>query len=277
MSYTLLLIDDEAGVLRALQRVFAEEPYKILTALTPEEALDIIKDTKIDVILCDHQMPGMLGTDFLNYAKNTQPDAVRILVTGSADLKVAIDAINKGSIYYYFAKPWDNEEVLSVVAEAIEQKLQRTEQENMRGLLNNSKSELQEMSDRIESLGSLIESCAADKLSGGTQKKVPVLDDDTIILIDVSDIFYLATIDTHVAVLTKHGTYTSNDSLNIWEEKLGADCFFRCHRGYIVNINQIDRITPWFNGAFNIQLKGLPDNIPVSRNHAKKLKAMFGF
>jgi DNA-binding NtrC family response regulator len=135
----ILLIDDESSVIRALRRVFHQEEYNLLSAEDPEEALTLIQKNEIDLIICDHQMPGMSGIELLMHAKRITPDAIRILITGSNDINVAISAINEGSIYYYIAKPWKNEEVRRVVKEALAWKQEQKEQNDLKKILSFSK------------------------------------------------------------------------------------------------------------------------------------------
>lgn len=276
MPFKLLLVDDEVNIVRSLQRVLDDGRYDFLTATTPAQAIEILGKTPVDLILCDHQMPEMLGIDVLKHAKSVQPDAVRILITGSADMNVAISAINQGSIYYFFSKPWDNEEIVRVVAEALEKKKSLTEKNELLRLLSNSNNSLLEVNKKLNSLSDLLEARTHEKAAPQNTRKITVMDEDNIILMDTGEILYLASAETAVSIITKNRIFKSGESLNAWEDKLGPD-FFRCHRGYIVNINHIDKVSPWFNGAFNIQLKGISDNIPVSRNYAKKLKELLSF
>ncbi|MCM1567311.1 MAG: LytTR family transcriptional regulator DNA-binding domain-containing protein [Dehalobacter sp.] len=240
----ILLVDDEPMVLNALKRILHSRGYELFAATTSEEALDFLQKSAIDVIICDQNMPGMLGIDLLKRSREEYPDAVRILITGSSDVNVAISAINEGSIYYYLAKPWKNEEVISVVEKALADK-----PEHFYPVERKMEQEI---------------------------KKIPVWEDDTIILINLSEVIYLTAAEGDVVVITEKGRYQSPDSLNSWEKKLGSGSFFRCHRSYIVNINKIEKISPWFNSAYNLKLKDTKETIPVSRNSTKKLKNLFG-
>lgn len=277
MDFKLLLVDDEANIIRSLKRVFEEENYEILTTTTPAGALNILKNHEVDLILCDHMMPGMLGTDILKYARNVQPDAIRILVTGSADMNVAITAINEGSIYYFFTKPWNNNEMLSVVRTALQQKKEQKEKANLLSLMSASTDTLLKVTNKLNMLGDLIETCNPEKNMLTAVRRILVADDDTIIPLSIAEIMYIAAVDDTVLIVTRKGKYKSQESLSALEAKLEQKSFFRCHRSYIVNIEEIDKITPWFNGAYNISLKGSDDNIPVSRNNAKKLKDLFEY
>lgn len=104
----LLLVDDEDAVRNALTRLLRREPYEILTAPGPQEALEIVRKTPIGVVMSDHMMPGMLGIDLLREIRRIDPAPLRIMLTAHADLDLAIKAINEGEIYRFFSKPWDD-------------------------------------------------------------------------------------------------------------------------------------------------------------------------
>lgn len=276
-NYKILLIDDEPNIIRALMRILDDARYTVLTANRPADAMRILENDIIDVILCDQQMHDMLGIDVLKYAKKIQPDAIRILVTGSSDMNVAIAAINEGSIYHFFTKPWDNDELLSVVQSALHQKRALEEKDDLLKLMSYSKDSLLEVTNKLGVLGNLIQARSPENNRVPSVRKILVEDDETIIPVSVSEVLYIASIDDAVVLVTKHGRYRTQESLNALETKLGRESFFRCHRSYIVNIEEIDRITPWFNGAYNIKLKGVDENIPVSRSNTRKLKELFEY
>jgi putative two-component system response regulator len=118
-TVTLLFVDDEQNILNAMKRLFMEDDMKILTATSGDEALDILKKNDIAAIISDNLMPGMNGIEFLLKAKALSPDAVRIMLTGCNDIQSAINAINRGEVYKFITKPWDNDELRNVVFEAV--------------------------------------------------------------------------------------------------------------------------------------------------------------
>ena len=115
----LLLVDDEASIIKALRRVLNPLEAEILSAESPAEALGLIREHRLALIVSDHRMPGMTGVELLAKSRELQPDAVRILLTGFADAKVTADAINSGAIKYFLNKPWDDEQLLSRVRESL--------------------------------------------------------------------------------------------------------------------------------------------------------------
>jgi diguanylate cyclase (GGDEF)-like protein/PAS domain S-box-containing protein len=116
---TLLLIDDEQNVVRALSRLLRRDGYQILTAGSFAEALDALATHKIDLILCDQRMPDGKGTDLLGTIKASYPDTIRMILSGYADLASVTEAINGGAVYRFLTKPWDDEELRKVVRDAL--------------------------------------------------------------------------------------------------------------------------------------------------------------
>ncbi|MCM2359631.1 MAG: EAL domain-containing protein [Geobacteraceae bacterium] len=106
---TLLLLDDEAGVIAALQRMLENEDYHILAAGSAAEGFELLATSRVGVIVADHRMPGMCGTEFLCRVKELYPDIVRMLLSGHADMNCLTDAINCGAIFKFLIKPWNDD------------------------------------------------------------------------------------------------------------------------------------------------------------------------
>jgi signal transduction histidine kinase len=115
----LLVVDDEPEVLRSVFDLFRLD-YRVLTAERGPEALGVLQSNPVSVIMSDQRMPEMTGVEFLGQAKVVRPEATRLLFTGYADIKAVIDAINQGHVFRYVAKPWDPEELGTVIRQAIE-------------------------------------------------------------------------------------------------------------------------------------------------------------
>ena len=104
----LLLVDDEPLVLRSLQRSFRrKEDCAVETYTDPEQALARLQTKNFDVIISDYRMPGMNGTEFLRAARELQPRAVRMILSGQADQQALVHAINEAHIFRFLDKPWD--------------------------------------------------------------------------------------------------------------------------------------------------------------------------
>lgn len=123
---TLLFVDDEPNILSALQRLFRPQGYRIFTAPGGAEALVLLERENVDLIISDMRMPHMDGAQFLEQAAKRWPQTARILLTGYADLGSAVAAVNKGNIYRYLSKPWEDNDIKISVQLALEK--QRLEQ-----------------------------------------------------------------------------------------------------------------------------------------------------
>ncbi len=115
---TLLLVDDEQGIRTALSRLLRSDGYTILSAASGEEGLELLALNAVQVIISDQRMPGMSGTTFLNTVKQLYPDTVRIILSGYTDLAVVTDAVNRGAVYKFLTKPWDDLLVRELVRDA---------------------------------------------------------------------------------------------------------------------------------------------------------------
>lgn len=123
---TLLLVDDEPNILASLQRLFRPHGYRVLSATSGAQGLVVLARERVDLVVSDMRMPEMDGAAFLERAAQHWPEVVRILLTGYADLNSAVAAVNKGNIYRYLSKPWDDNDLLLTVKLAIEkQRLER--------------------------------------------------------------------------------------------------------------------------------------------------------
>lgn len=116
-KHPILIVDDEPDVLFSLKGLLRHD-FELHTAESGEEALEILRQHPIHVVMTDQRMPGMTGVQLMNQAKALHPDAVRIVFTGYADIKAVIEAINTGGLYRYITKPWDPDELIDVLHHA---------------------------------------------------------------------------------------------------------------------------------------------------------------
>jgi diguanylate cyclase (GGDEF)-like protein/PAS domain S-box-containing protein len=105
---TLLIVDDDVNVLCSLHRLFRRDNYRVLTAASPAEAFELLALHRVQVILCDQRMPVMSGTEFLSKVKEMYPDTIRIILSGYTQVESVLDSINRGAIYRFYTKPWDD-------------------------------------------------------------------------------------------------------------------------------------------------------------------------
>jgi len=115
---TILFLDDEDRILNALAALFRYK-YQVFTATTGAQALAILRQCHVHVVVSDQRMPGMTGVEFLRQAKAASPRTVRILLTGFSDLSAIIDSVNDGEVYRFLNKPWGNQEIQAVIADAL--------------------------------------------------------------------------------------------------------------------------------------------------------------
>ena len=115
----LLIVDDEPQIINSL-RFLLEKHFSIHSAGSAEEGYRLLDEVPIQVVLTDYMMPGITGVEFLEKVGEKHPDIIRIIITGIADVKMIISAINKGQIFRYISKPWNNMELKTIVREAFE-------------------------------------------------------------------------------------------------------------------------------------------------------------
>jgi len=115
---TLLLVDDEENVLRSLTRLFRRDGYQILTASSVREAFDLLASREVQVIVSDQRMADMDGTQFLTRVRDLYPDTIRMVLSGYTDLATITEAINRGAIYRFLTKPWNDDQLREHIRDA---------------------------------------------------------------------------------------------------------------------------------------------------------------
>ncbi len=116
----VLFVDDEQSVLRSLNRMFRKEDYDVHLAESGDEALKIMEETPIDVVVSDQRMPKMTGIQLLQQVKERWPGAVRIILSGYTEINELLGAINEGEVYRFITKPWDDDAFKALVRNSIE-------------------------------------------------------------------------------------------------------------------------------------------------------------
>ena len=116
----MLCVDDEANVLKALQRELQRYGCRVLLADNGWDALALLEQQQVEVLVCDHAMPGMCGTEVLEQAKKISPGTMRVLLSAyGCEPGVALPAVNVGEVYRLLLKPWEEQEIRRVVADAL--------------------------------------------------------------------------------------------------------------------------------------------------------------
>lgn len=154
-KHTILIVDDDIQVLRSLKRILCSEQYCILSTVQPEEAIEILQQNKVDVMVSDQRMPNISGLELLKHARNISPSTVRILMTGYSDIEIVISSINDGNIFYYISKPWDNEDFKAVIKRAVEYRCELKKKEE----LNTSFSSKNHWLELLEELKAQLAEC----------------------------------------------------------------------------------------------------------------------
>lgn len=108
-EHTLLIVDDEPNNLAALKRALSQEGWRLLTANSGEEGLELLALNSVQVILSDQRMPGMSGAQFLSIVKQLYPNTIRIILSGYIDLEAATDSVNRGAVFRILSKPWNDD------------------------------------------------------------------------------------------------------------------------------------------------------------------------
>lgn len=122
-TYRILIIDDEMEILNALSRLLRDPAYDIRCVATAKEAMAVLSRTPVDLIICDYMLgPEANGLQVLEKVCGLNKDIIGILLTGYADVRVAVDAINTTGLYKFILKPWDNGELVMTIRRALEQR-----------------------------------------------------------------------------------------------------------------------------------------------------------
>ncbi len=147
---SVLLVDDEENILSSLRRVLRGQPYSVQIASGGEQALEILRQQPVDLVISDARMPGMDGATLLAEVQKHWPTTMRILLTGYADISTTIRAINQGQIYRYISKPWVDDELRLTIQQALA--YQHSERERIR-----LESLAQEQNQRLQDLNATLE------------------------------------------------------------------------------------------------------------------------
>ena len=121
----VLFVDDERKILTSLERLLRSEPYRSFFVQSGQEALDLLKGRRVNVIVSDLAMPGMDGLTLLKQVQQKYPDVICLVMSGQADKNSILSTIKLGSIYRFIVKPWDNNEIKRIISQAVEISIQK--------------------------------------------------------------------------------------------------------------------------------------------------------
>ena len=149
-EHTVLFVDDEVNILKALQRLLRNEPMKVLTASRPQEAIDLLESTPAQVVVSDQRMPEMSGVDLLSTIRERNPDMVRMMLTGYTEMNIAVEAINRGEIYRLITKPWNDDELKATLRQAFDHYDLKGEIKRLNQVTREQNFKLQDMNRNLE-------------------------------------------------------------------------------------------------------------------------------
>ena len=147
---TILCVDDEPNILASLRRLFRQHNYKVLCAGSAAAGLEVLEQEQVDVVISDMRMPEVNGTEFLERVRRRWPNTLRMLLTGYADVESTIGAINRGEIYRYITKPWNEQGMLLVVRDALERQALEREKVRLEALTKQQNEELRDLNATLE-------------------------------------------------------------------------------------------------------------------------------
>jgi two-component system, probable response regulator PhcQ len=118
--HSILMVDDEPHILNAFQRALRKEPYTVMIADSGEEALKLLEAREFSLVISDYNMPRMNGLEFFTTVKSLYPDQLTIMLTGQAEMKIAVQAINEAGVYKFIQKPWNDADLKITIRRALE-------------------------------------------------------------------------------------------------------------------------------------------------------------
>ena len=147
---TVLFVDDEVNILKALQRLLRQDDMKVLCAAGAREAFELLEQHPTQVIVTDQRMPDMCGVDLLSSVRERWPDVVRMMLTGYTEMGVAVEAINRGEIYRLITKPWNDDELKATLRQAFDHHALKSEIRRLNQVTREQNFRLQDMNRNLE-------------------------------------------------------------------------------------------------------------------------------
>lgn len=149
-QHTILVVDDEMETRQLLETIFRQDGYQVLTAHSADEALQGLIGQDVSLVISDDNLPGMSGTEFLKRVRQDFPNVFRLLLAASNDLRVAVNAINEGHIFYYITKPWNDDELKMVVRNALQRYELGLDERRLRALIVQQSNALRASNELLE-------------------------------------------------------------------------------------------------------------------------------
>lgn len=150
--HTVLCVDDEPYILQSLKRLLRKENYYLLTASSGTEALELLKKNEVHLVVSDQRMPDMSGTEFLSCVKDAYPHIMRIILTGYTEVDSITESINKGHIYKFFLKPWNDNTLKLEFRQVLEQYDLIQDNKRLDDTVVQQNKQLKEINERLEAM-----------------------------------------------------------------------------------------------------------------------------
>lgn len=234
-----IIVDDEF-LARGELKYFIQNYSKIDIVAEFADGIDVLKfiqNSDVDIIFLDINIPSLDGVLLAKSISKFTKKPNIVFIT--AYKEHAVEAFEVEA-FDYILKPYSESRIISML-----KKLENT--------YNNEKD-----TSHINFISN----------------KINLWKNEKIIVVDINDIYYCVAQERITYVFTKNEKYSVNLCISDFYEKLPNDIFFKCHRSYIVNINKIKEIIPWFNNTYNLKLQDIDYEVPVSRSNVKVFKQL---
>jgi response regulator RpfG family c-di-GMP phosphodiesterase len=150
--HSVLCVDDEKNILNSLRRLLRQENYNLLTASSGAEGLKLLEKTHVQLVISDQRMPEMSGVDFLSQVRDKYPEIIRIILSGYTDVNSITDAINKGHIYKFLLKPWDEANLFLEIRQALQKYDLIEDNQRLHQQVLRQNEELKRMNEDLEAI-----------------------------------------------------------------------------------------------------------------------------
>lgn len=245
-----LIVDDERLAREELKYVLKE--YKgielVGEASHGREALELYNSLRPDLIFLDINMPGINGVDVAERLLEMESPPIIVFVTAYDEYAIKAFEI---SAVDYILKPL-SEERFKITMEKIEGQVKE----------ENYLEKIKNMLENLKTPGEIVQE---------RRNRVSLMDGDKLIPVELDHIIYITIENKNTVVVTRKGKYNIGNTLNELEDRWG-DRFFRSHKSFLINLDLVEEIEPWFNSTYNLKLKGSQENIPVSRSQVKTFR-----
>lgn len=245
----IVLVDDEKAAVEELEYLLGKhEDVQIIGAYTdPKKALEKILIIDTDVVFLDISMPEIDG-----------------FVLAETLLKL------KKPPFIVFVTAYDEFAINAFEINAVDYLLKPIEEERLNRTILRIREKLKNKSKIQSEVNMLVKNRYAEK----KPSKLPLWKNDRIYLVKPEDITYCTCSGGETIIYTKEDTFISNDSLNHFDEILTPYNFFRCHRSFLIHLDDIKEIIPWFNNTYAVKINNCEESIPISRRKVKEFKEL---